>query len=175
MMVNLPCLMESCSNFLRPTCSYTECRLSFLTGSCPTERTPVSYSSCFYLILTGLPSPMEICWYSGRFFPCSDLLVLLLMQCFDHSIVIGLLSRTLPESGLAESRQGSGIIILSLLLCYLCHLLYRSFYVWQKLLRIICHSLCQYRINYPQQLAGDHYQWLHLFQWIITSRCIVGM
>ena len=47
MMVNLPCLMESCSNFLRPTCSYTECRLSFLTGSCPTERTPVSYSSCF--------------------------------------------------------------------------------------------------------------------------------
>ena len=97
MMVNLPCLMESCSNFLRPTCSYTECWLSFLTGSCPTERTPVSYSSCFYLILTDLPSPMEICWYSGRFFPCSDLLVLLLMQCFDHSIVIGLLSRTLPD------------------------------------------------------------------------------
>ena len=35
MMVNLPCLMVSCTNFLRPTCSYTECQLSFLTGSMP--------------------------------------------------------------------------------------------------------------------------------------------
>ena len=34
-MVNLPCLMVSCTNFLHPTCSYTECRLSFLTGSLP--------------------------------------------------------------------------------------------------------------------------------------------
>ena len=83
MMVNLPCLMESCSNFLRPTCSYTECRLSFQTGACPTERTPVSYSSCFYFILTNLHSPMEICLYSGRFLPCSCLLVLLLMQCLS--------------------------------------------------------------------------------------------
>ena len=83
MMVNLPCLMESCSNFLRPTCSYTECRLSFQTGSCPTERTPVSYSSCFYLILTNLHSHMEICLHSGRFLPCFCLLVLLLMQCIS--------------------------------------------------------------------------------------------
>ena len=44
MMVNLPCLKESCPNFLRPTCSYTECQLSFLTGSCPTESTTASYS-----------------------------------------------------------------------------------------------------------------------------------
>lgn len=51
MMVNLPCLKGSCPNFLRPTCSYTECQLSFLTGSCPTERTTASYSSCLYLIL----------------------------------------------------------------------------------------------------------------------------
>ena len=35
MMVNLPCLMVSCTNFLRPTCSYTECLLSFQTGSLP--------------------------------------------------------------------------------------------------------------------------------------------
>lgn len=50
-MVNLPCLKGSCPNFLRPTCSYTECQLSFQTGSCPTERTTASYSSCLYLIL----------------------------------------------------------------------------------------------------------------------------
>ena len=35
MMVNLPCLQGSRPNFLRPTCSYTECQLSFLTGSMP--------------------------------------------------------------------------------------------------------------------------------------------
>ena len=33
MMVNLPCLMGSCPNFLRPTYSYTECWLSLFTGS----------------------------------------------------------------------------------------------------------------------------------------------
>ena len=46
MRVNLPCLMGSCPNFLRPTCSYTECLPSFLTGSCPMEWTTASYSSC---------------------------------------------------------------------------------------------------------------------------------
>ena len=46
MRVNLPCLMGSCPNFLRPTCSYTECLPSFLTGSCPMEWTTTSYSSC---------------------------------------------------------------------------------------------------------------------------------
>ena len=64
MMVNLPCLMVSCTNFLRPTCPYTECPLSFLTGSCPTERTTAGYSSCLYLDLTGLPFPQgtDIPW-----------------------------------------------------------------------------------------------------------------
>lgn len=73
MMVNLPCLMVSCTNFLRPTCSYTECQLSFLTGSCPKERTTASYSSCLYLIFTDLlltprklfsvdALPCFICW-----------------------------------------------------------------------------------------------------------------
>ena len=56
MMMNLPCLMVSCTNFLRPICSYTECRLSFRTGSCPTGRTSASYSSCLYLIVTDLLS-----------------------------------------------------------------------------------------------------------------------
>lgn len=66
MMVNLPCLKGSCPNFLRPTCSYTECQLSFLTGSCPTERTTASYSSCLYLILlTHLM--FKILIFSGRF------------------------------------------------------------------------------------------------------------
>ena len=51
MMMNLPCLMGSWPNFLRPTCSYTECWLSFLTRSCLTEWTSVSYSSCLSWLL----------------------------------------------------------------------------------------------------------------------------
>lgn len=51
MMMNLPCLMASCANFLRPICSYTECRLSFQTEAYPTERTTASYSSCLFLLL----------------------------------------------------------------------------------------------------------------------------
>ena len=108
MMVNLPCLMVSRTNFLRPTCSYTECPLSFLTGSCPTERTTASYSSCLYLDFTDLPVPQgtDIPWTLtlSRY-----LLVIVLMQYLLHSIVIGFLSRTLPDSEFSGTRQGSGI------------------------------------------------------------------
>ena len=64
MMVNLPCLKGSCPNFLRPTCPYTECLLSFLTGSCPTERTTASYSSCVFFDFTDLSTPQgtDIPW-----------------------------------------------------------------------------------------------------------------
>ena len=99
MMVNLPCLMVSRTNFLRPTCSYTECPLSFLTGSCPTERTTTSYSSCLYLDFTDLPVPQgtDIPWTLtlSRY-----LLVIVLMQYLLHSIVIGFLSITLPDFGI---------------------------------------------------------------------------
>ena len=64
MMVNLPCLMVSCTNFLRPTCPYTECLLSFQTGSCPTEGTTAGYSSCLCPDFTDLPIPQgtDIPW-----------------------------------------------------------------------------------------------------------------
>lgn len=69
MMMNLPCLMASYANFLRPICSYTECRLSFQTGSCPTERTTASYSSCLYLILLTFFLLQENC-FSVDALPC---------------------------------------------------------------------------------------------------------
>ena len=102
MMVNLPCLKGSCPNFLRPTCSYTECQLSFLTGSCPTEETTASYSSCLYFDFTDLPIPQgtDIPWTLPLF---RYLLVIVLMQCLLHSIVIGFLSRTLPDFGIIRN------------------------------------------------------------------------
>ena len=54
-MVNLPYLLGSCPNFLRPTYPYTECRLSSLTGSCPTVITFTGYSSC--LLIVTVPPP----------------------------------------------------------------------------------------------------------------------
>lgn len=87
MMVNLPCLMVSCTNFLRPTCSYTECQLSFQTGACPTERTTASYSSCLYLIFTDLLLPSRKLIFSGRS-PLFQLLAFLLMQRSLHSIIV---------------------------------------------------------------------------------------
>ena len=61
-------------NFIRPTCSYTVCPLNFLTGSCPTERTTASYSSCLCLDFTDLPIPHRIRIFRGRL-PCLALLV----------------------------------------------------------------------------------------------------
>ena len=68
MMMNLPCLMASCANFLRPICSYTECRLSFQTEAYPTERTTASYSSCLFFDCYW-PSFAAGTIYSGRL-PC---------------------------------------------------------------------------------------------------------
>jgi hypothetical protein len=98
MMVNLPCLMGSCPNFLRPTCSYTECRLSFITGSCPTESTPASYSSCFGLDFTDHTASRRGTGIQWTLALPSFPLVLLLMQCDSTPSLSGCFSRTLPES-----------------------------------------------------------------------------
>ena len=108
MMVNLPCLMVSRTNFLRPTCSYTECPLSFLTGSCPTERTTASYSSCLYFDFTDLPIPQgtDIPWtlhpasFSWSLCSCST--------CSTPSF-LGFFPEPGPISDSSGTRQGLGI------------------------------------------------------------------
>ena len=158
MMLNLPCLMVSCTNFLRPTCSYTGCQLSFLTGSCPTEWTTVSYSSCLYLILTDLLLSSRKLIFSGRSL-LFHRLVLLVMQCISHSIRV-----SYPEPcPISAIRQGSGIYDSVLFLCHLYWLFVWSYYISQHFLRIICHPFCQDCKNHPQYLTGNHYQRLQLF------------
>lgn len=102
MMVNLPCLMVSCTNFLRPTCSYTECPLSFLTGSLPYGVNYCRLQLLFIFDFTDLPFPQgtDIPWTLPLF---RYLLVIVLMQCLLHSIVIGFLSRTLPDFGIIRN------------------------------------------------------------------------
>ena len=65
MMVNLPCLMGSCPNFLRPTCSYTECQLSLRTGSCPTGANYCQLQLLFDFDFLTLPAGM-FTDFSGR-------------------------------------------------------------------------------------------------------------
>lgn len=140
MMVNLPCLMVSCTNFLRPTCSYTECPLSFLTGSCPTERTTASYGSCLYLIFTDLLLTPRKLIFSGRSL-LFQLLVLLGCSVFPTpSEFTGFSSRTLLD--FRTLRNPARPWISNAVYLYLCCLLIRSYYVTQHLLRIVFCPFC---------------------------------
>ena len=75
MMVNLPCLMVSRTNFLRPTCSYTECQSSSQTGSYPMDSKMLLatalvciwfYWPSFYYkgtVISVDALPWFICWF----------------------------------------------------------------------------------------------------------------
>ena len=114
MMMNLPCLMASCANFLRPICSYTECRLSYFTGSCPMERTTAGYSSCLYLILPTFFLLQRNRSFGGRS-PLIHWLVLLGMPYISHAIRFsGSCSRTLLDFRYTmEPSKGLDYLILS--------------------------------------------------------------
>jgi hypothetical protein len=117
MMVNLPCLMGSCPNFLRPTCSYTECRLSFLTGSRPTERTSASYNSCLCFDFTDLfdSQSTDIQWtlypvsLSWSWCGCST--------CRTSSL-LGFFPEPCSISESSGTQQGPGIVMLSACFAY---------------------------------------------------------
>lgn len=160
MMVNLPCLKGSCPNFLRPTYSYTECQPSFLTGSCPTERTPAGYSSCFYLIIYRPSSVSHSTVFSGRsaMFPYVGLGVDALPST-DASFS-DFFPEPCPTPEYSDSRQGPGIVIRSAFygLCCTYLFLYRTSYVFQHFLRIITPAGPQNGKDHTQYLAGYHNQ-----------------
>ena len=154
MMVNLPCLKGSCPNFLRPTCSYTECPLSFLTGSCPTERTTASYSSCLYLDFTDLPIPHRVRIFRGRIsLPrlaglCDDAVPVVLHR-YRVSFQNPARFRIHPEPGRALEQM-----MLPAVLCRNRFFFFRTSDVHQHLLRIIDRAFLQNRVDDPQKLAG---------------------
>ena len=156
MMVNLPCLMVSCTNFLRPTCSYTECLPSFLTGSCPTEITTASYRSCLYFDFTDLLSPqgadipqtLTLLHSDGL---CADLVPVALHRCrvsFQNPARF----RINPEPGEVLEY----ILLPTVLRCS--HILLRVPDIHQQFLWIIECSILQNRVDKPQKLAGYHNQ-----------------
>ena len=158
MMVNLPCLMVSCTNFLRPTCSYTECPLSFLTGSCPTESTTASYSSCLYFDFTDLPVPQgtDIPWTH----PPPPRLAGLCANAVPVALHPYRVSFQNPARFRNHPQPGKALEYMMLLtvLCRNRFLLFHTSDVHQHLLRIIDHTFLQNRVDYPQKLAGYHNQ-----------------
>ena len=112
MVVNLPCLWGSYPNFLRPTCPYTECCLSFQTGSRPTERTTVSYSSCFYGSLPALP-PVALFSFSGRFATWIPAGLDMDMAPYEAASLSGFCSQSPVRPPIPpEARQDSGVSFL---------------------------------------------------------------
>ena len=112
MMVNLPRLMGSCPNFLRPTYSYTECQLSFLTGSLPHGvnhcRLQLLFVNSF--LLTWHPDILMVLIWSADAIPPSALgWSFCLLKCFCHLSVIGFLSRTLPGSCSIFQKPGKAL------------------------------------------------------------------
>ena len=109
MMVNLPCLKGSCPNFLRPTCSYTECSLSFLTGSLPYG---VNYCKLQLLFVFWFYWPAHSTGY-GYSVDASPCFVTCWSLCWCSACCTPSLSGFFPEpcpiSESSGTRQGSGI------------------------------------------------------------------
>ena len=174
MMVNLPCLQGSHPNFLRPTCSYTECQLSFLTGSMPYggyscrlqllfvfdclltclvphSTVSVDASLCLPLaglLMTGIPFP---CLLRGPF-----------QNPAQHQIFLKL-SRIL-EFFFFDRQLRCG-----------CLYILRIPDILQQFLRIIWFPCLQHRIDHTKDLTCNHDQRLHLLEWISRPRCVVSM
>ena len=111
-MVNLPCLMGSCPNFLRPTYSYTECRLSFLTGSVPHGVNYCRLQLLFvnWFLPTWLPDIlMVLIWSADAIPPSSICRSLCLLKRLWHLSVVGFLSRTLPDLWSIIQKPGKGL------------------------------------------------------------------
>ena len=56
-----------------------------------------------------------------------------------------------------------------------CHYSFRPYDITQHLLTIIIYTFCQYRVEDPDQLARNRYDWLHLLQRVLLSRPVIVM
>ena len=151
MMVNLPCLMVSRTNFLRPTCSYTECQLSFQTGSLPYGEKFCQLQLLFVFDFYWPSSYFKKTVFSGR---SSLFHLLVLLECSaSHT----------PSVYRFLIQNPAGFLSNLLFLCYLYALLIWSYNISQHLSRIILCPFSQNCINYSQYLTGYHYKRLQLF------------
>ena len=177
MMVNLPCLQGSRPNFLRPTCSYTECQLSFLTGSMPYGGYSCRLQLLFvfdYLLTWPVPCsthsvdatlylPLAGLLMTGMI-PFSRLFrVPLRRSSDDRDSFSPSPSGSFPEPcsvpDVSATQQDSGILLFCSVRLRCCCL----YILWipdilQQFLRIIRFSCLQHRIDHTKELTCDHDQ-----------------
>lgn len=170
---NLPCLMESCSNFLRPAYPYTGCRLSSLTGSKPHGEHSCQLRLLFFLfidcyqpclIFYGTDSVSGCCTIF-RHRPASDA-----DAAAAAPSLTGFYPRTLADP-CTGGRSLPGFWNCTYGLCPVCFTYVLSAYLrscvpscsWMfnilhHLFRIIFCPMFQDCIKHPQDLAGYHNQ-----------------
>lgn len=99
---------------------YTECQPSYKTGSCPTEKTDASYSSCFLsLIVTDPHSPVVVLIFSVDAIPLLFPVGLLQMQSVSDSIVYGFLFQNPLQSPMPSIRHSTEFWIILLVFLFL--------------------------------------------------------
>ena len=177
MMMNLPCLKGSCPNFLRPIYHTLSASQAPKRGHAPRKKPMPATALVLCLIVTDLHSPVVVLIYSVDAIPSQVLVGLLQMQSVPDSIIYGFLFQNPVQSPIHSISHSTEFWIwfFYLLCCHWCLWSRRSFDIFQQFLRIISSPCLQDCVNHPQYLAGYHNQWLHLFQRIVGSCCIVLM
>ena len=112
MMMNLPCLRESCPNFLRPIYHTLSASQAPKRGGMPHGKTAAGYSSCFYVWL--LLTCIHLSWYwftQWTLYHLRFLLVFCRCSPFRTPSFMGFCSRALSSLRCLSSatRQSSGV------------------------------------------------------------------
>lgn len=180
MMMNLPCLRGSCPNFLRPIYHTLSASQTPRRGHAPRKK-PMPATALVF---------MFDCYWSAFICRGTDLLsgrYTISGSCWPFADAVrsglhhyGFLFQNPVQSLMPPISNSTEFW--SVLLIYLCFLcchrylcFYRAFDIFQQFLRIISCPCLQDCVNHPQYLAGYHNQWLHLFQWMVASGCVILM
>ena len=96
---------------------------------------------------------------------------------FSYCIPIFILPATV--AGLSIQAFFTQMLKPTTIYCFLiflcCHYSFRPYDITQHLLTIIIYTFCQYRVEDPDQLARNRYDWLHLLQRILLPRPVIVM
>lgn len=181
MMMNLPCLWGSCPNFLRHIYHTLSVSQAPKQGHAPRKK-PMPATALVF---------MFDCYWPAFTYRGTDLLsgrCATTVSCWSFADAIPFRLRHLrisvPEPCPVSDTFHQPLdrvldCVLLVCFCFLCchrSLCFcRALDTFQQFLRIISRPCLQDSVNHSQYLAGYHNQWLHLFQWILESRCIILM
>ena len=98
MMMNLPCLRESCPNFLRPIYHTLSASQAPKRGHAPRKKPMPATALILCLIVTDRHSPVVVLIYSVDAIPSQVLVGLLQMQSVPDSIIYGFLFQSSVQS-----------------------------------------------------------------------------